>query len=168
MMLLAKFDAEDYGTDWWTFFREAVRAVIIKDDKIALVKSEKEGYYKFPGGGIELGESHKEALVREVREETGLRVKPDTIREFGMVHEIRKGGKPQERFEQKSYYYFASVEDTVSTQDLDEYEADLGYVLEWADKESAHTVNLEIGTAKGIPLVLREAYVLGLLSTRTL
>lgn len=168
MKLLAKFDAENYGSDWWTFFREAVRAIIVKDGKIALVRSEKEGYYKFPGGGIEPNESHVQALIREVQEETGLRVKLDSVREFGMVHEIRKGGKPRERFEQKSYYYCAEVEDKVFNQDLDAYEAELGYTLAWTDVRTAYEVNMEIGSANDIPFVLREAYVMGLLSERDL
>lgn len=51
-------------------FRPAVYAIIIKDDKILLSK-QWDGY-DFPGGGIELGECIKEALIRETKEETGL------------------------------------------------------------------------------------------------
>ncbi len=36
-------------------------------------------FVNFPGGGMELGESPRQALLREVREETGLRVKPVRI-----------------------------------------------------------------------------------------
>lgn len=54
-------------------FRPAVYAVIIQDDKILLSK-QWDGY-DFPGGGIELGEKIEDALVREVKEETGVDVR---------------------------------------------------------------------------------------------
>lgn len=55
-------------------FRPAVYGIIIKDKKILLSK-QWDGY-DFPGGGIELGEDTQDALVREVKEETGMDVKP--------------------------------------------------------------------------------------------
>ena len=51
-------DHRDYLESWERIERNAVRAVIRKDNLIALVKSKKEGFYKFPGGGIEPGEEH--------------------------------------------------------------------------------------------------------------
>lgn len=58
-------------------FRPAVYGIIIKDRKILLSK-QWDGY-DFPGGGIELGEDIQDALVREVKEETGMDVKPSKI-----------------------------------------------------------------------------------------
>ncbi len=52
--------------------RPSVYAVIIRDDKVLLVH-QWDGF-DFPGGGIDPGEDMREALVREVREETGLEV----------------------------------------------------------------------------------------------
>jgi ADP-ribose pyrophosphatase YjhB (NUDIX family) len=45
-------------------YREAVRAVVMEDDKILLVRSNL-GDYKFPGGGVEADESHEQALSRK-------------------------------------------------------------------------------------------------------
>ena len=55
----------------------AVSAGIFRDGKILLVRRAREparGVYTFPGGRVEFGESLTEALAREVREETGLKI----------------------------------------------------------------------------------------------
>ncbi len=52
-------------------------AIIIRNEKILLIHRKKDGkeYWVFPGGGIEDNETWDEALIREVKEETGLDVK---------------------------------------------------------------------------------------------
>jgi 8-oxo-dGTP diphosphatase len=55
----------------------AVSAVIFRDGKILLVRrarSPAKGFYSLPGGRVEFGESLHDALHREVREETGLKI----------------------------------------------------------------------------------------------
>ena len=68
MRLIAVFDEKNYKQRSGTV-REAVRAIIVKDGKVALVKSLKENHYKFPGGGIESNESHIDTLIRETKEQ---------------------------------------------------------------------------------------------------
>lgn len=54
-----------------------VGAVILDGDKILLEKRKNDpskGKWSVPGGLVELGESVEEAVVREVKEETGLEV----------------------------------------------------------------------------------------------
>jgi 8-oxo-dGTP diphosphatase len=55
-----------------------VGALIIRRGSILLVERGREplkGYWSLPGGLVEPGELLEQALVREVREETGLRVR---------------------------------------------------------------------------------------------
>lgn len=58
--------------------RKAVRCYLIKDDKIVVTKykkgNKKEGYYDIPGGKIEEGETPEQTAIREMKEETGLKV----------------------------------------------------------------------------------------------
>lgn len=60
---------------------QRARAVIIKEGKVLLIKRTKpnEAYWVFPGGGVEMEESREAAVVREVFEETGLKVSPQKI-----------------------------------------------------------------------------------------
>jgi len=57
----------------------AVSAAIIRDGKVLIVRRARPpagGLYTLPGGGVEVGETLLEAVVREVREETALAVEP--------------------------------------------------------------------------------------------
>lgn len=78
-------------------------AIIIKNNKIFLIHCKKAGreYWVFPGGGIEEGDSGREIIVREVKEETSLKCKKITFafkdRNCGRSHpfyyyEVEKGG----------------------------------------------------------------------------
>ena len=142
MRCLFEIDLKDYEGCTKVFRRPSARAVILKGDKIALVYATEEKYYKFPGGGIHEDEDKKEALIREVREETGLSVIPGSIREYGSVLRKQKSEKADDTvFEQENYYYLCETEDTQGSQDLDEYEKDAGFMLVYADIDEAIKTN---------------------------
>ena len=162
MKLIALFDEKNYKQRSG-IVREAVRAIIVKNSKVALVKSLKENHYKFPGGGIELNESHIDTLIRETKEETGLIIKPNSIKECGFIHEVRKSIFNDDAFEQISYYYFAEVEDKVCEQELSDREKDLQYILEWVDPVVAYNVDYQLGQEYSNKFLLREACVLNLI-----
>ena len=50
--------------------------VLIEDGKVALIERHRAGkhYFVFPGGGVDAGETPEQAAIREMEEETGLRV----------------------------------------------------------------------------------------------
>ena len=103
-----------------------------------MIHSMKYDYYKFPGGGIEQGEDPAEAMIRETREETGLVVIPETVKEYGLVHRIQKSDSdPTEVFIQDNYYYLCDAEETVVSQHLDGYESKEDYRLEFVDPDAA-------------------------------
>ena len=81
MRELFVIDRKNYNPNGSVGKRPSVRGIIFRDGKIAMMHSVKYNYYKLPGGGIEPGETMEETLVREVREESGLLVKPETIAE---------------------------------------------------------------------------------------
>lgn len=140
MKTLFEIDLKDYDENAPRFERPSVRGIIFKEDKIALVHSIKYDYFKFPGGGCKKNENHAETLVREVQEETGLVVIPSSIKEFGMVHRIQKGDFG-DTFVQDNYYYFCDVEKEGKSQNLDDYEDEENFTLEFVSIEHALNVN---------------------------
>jgi 8-oxo-dGTP diphosphatase len=57
----------------------AVSAAIFRDGRVLIVRRARppaHGLYTLPGGGVELGETLEGAIIREVREETGLAIAP--------------------------------------------------------------------------------------------
>jgi len=165
MRIIKVLDKRDYLDTWDKIERNAVRAIIKKDNLIALVKSKKEGFYKFPGGGVEIDEDHIDTLIRETQEESGLVIKENTVCEYGFFVECRKSLFEDAIFEQKSYYYTAEVEDALASTNLDDYEKELDYELEWVDVSNALEVNEAFEGIEEYTYIVRETYVLNELLT---
>lgn len=163
MRMLFELDTKDYDPNGQPFVRPSVRGIILRNGRIAMVHSLKYNYYKYPGGGIHQGESLTDTLIREVREEAGLQVIPHSIREFGMVHRVQKG-ENEEIFIQDNYYFLCDTEDTPLPQELDGYEAEEGFTLEWVDPRHAIHTNRHMPHGPKDPVMLeREARVLEIL-----
>jgi 8-oxo-dGTP diphosphatase len=63
----------------------AVSAAIFRDGKVLIVRRARppaHGLYTLPGGGVELGETLEQAVIREVREETALEIEPIELAGF--------------------------------------------------------------------------------------
>src|SRR5579863_5075109 len=62
-----------------------VGAIILRRGRILMAQRGKEplkGWWSLPGGALEIGESLKDAVCREVREETGLEILPLSVFEI--------------------------------------------------------------------------------------
>lgn len=161
MRLLFTLDRGDCEESQRTFSRPSARAIVIENGRVAMVYSQKFRHYKFPGGGIEKGESRETTLIREAREEAGLVLDPKTIQPYGFVHRIERGDR-EPLFLQDNFYYLASAVATVP-QELDGYEAEEGYTLRWVDPREAIRQNKALTSVyerKHHTMLLREALVL--------
>lgn len=125
-------DAGDYNPAGRVFKRPSARGIIAKDGKVLLCYSKKYDYYKFPGGGIEKGEDPKNALIREVAEETGYVVETDSVTEYGSVLRRQRDSYDENSiFEQDNLYYFCEIREEKVERRLDDYEEEEGFTPVW-------------------------------------
>ena len=62
-------------------------AIITYNDKLLLEKRRDSDVWGLIGGGVKKTETELQAIVREVREELGLRIKPECFRKLGVYGE---------------------------------------------------------------------------------
>ena len=68
----------------------SVAAAIVNDDgRLLAIRRRDNGHWEPPGGVLELDETIEEGLVREVREETGLTVRPERL--TGVYKNMERG-----------------------------------------------------------------------------
>lgn len=101
-------DEHNYPLDLAEIYRVAVRAIIFIDGKLLMIENS-FGEVKLPGGGVEEIEDDYQALVREVKEETGYDVIPETIIPFGEIEEKRLSVHEPMIWHQISHLYFCDV-----------------------------------------------------------
>ena len=114
------FCKEDYrmGSDCTVEIDEGyinirVGAIIMKNDKFLMVGNENYDYLYSVGGRIKFGETAEEAVVREVYEETGIRMEVDRL---GFIHEnyfYGDSGKVKDKliYEISYFFYMKAPED---------------------------------------------------------
>ncbi|MFK5883271.1 MAG: NUDIX domain-containing protein [Candidatus Izemoplasma sp.] len=103
--------------------RIACRGIVKRDGLFLMVHLKKYDIYTFPGGGLEPLETLSECTVRELLEETGIKVKvleeKVTIKEFFL-----------DSTWENHYHICEYIEDTNSVN-LTEEETDLGLEVKW-------------------------------------
>lgn len=66
------------------WFRYRAAAIIVEDNCVLFAGNEHEDYYYSIGGGVHMGETAEDAVLREVYEETGVRYEIDRL---AVIHE---------------------------------------------------------------------------------
>ena len=78
-------------------FEICVRGIIQKQGKILVCKNKVKDYYFFPGGHVDFGESAKDALIRELKEELNVSVRGVSF--IGATENIfQEGGQKKHEF----------------------------------------------------------------------
>lgn len=110
--------------------------------------------YDFPGGGIELGETIEQALVREVYEETGLHVKTGkliTVENSFFKHWIK--GKHTQTI--LMYYTARVIDGRITTKNLAASERSYVKPAEWIDLKKVS--KLKFYNPVDSPAIIRKA-----------
>lgn len=126
-----------------------VGALIFRRDTILLVERGKEplkGYWSLPGGLVETGEMLKDAIAREVREETGLRVKQSRV--FEIFERIMRDAAGRAEY----HYVLADFVCTVEAGEA--LAADDVSRAEWVELKDLHKYQITEGTVA----VIRRAH----------
>ncbi len=88
-------------------------AIIIKDGKLLMVGNNRDNYLYSVGGRLKFGETAEEAVVREVFEETGVKMEIDRL---GFVHENYFYGDAPSNLNKLiyeiSFFFYMKVPDT--------------------------------------------------------
>ena len=136
--------------------RTAARGVIFREGKILMVHTAREDY-KFPGGGVEPGESLESALRRELLEETGRELlgEPEYV---AVVHERRRG-IVADILEMDSHYFLCQVSGSERPLHLDGYEEEQHFEPVWVDPDEAISANRALDIEAN-PWLEREILVL--------
>lgn len=114
--------------------REASRAILFDNQNlIPLLFVSKLKLHKLPGGGIEVGETRKQALIREIKEEAGCDI--EITGEIGSIIEYRS----KLNLKQTSYCYLGKIT-TKGEPKLEPDEIEEGYETKWVTL--AQAINL--------------------------
>jgi 8-oxo-dGTP diphosphatase len=111
-------------------WRPATYGVVVKDGKILLSKQFGDKY-DLPGGGLDLGETPEEGVIREVKEETGIDVKNPKF--IHMVNSYFYSDHALKEAYQCIMMYFICeyAGGKLSTEGFDEWEKQYAEMAEW-------------------------------------
>ena len=122
---------------------ERVRAVIIDSDKILLINriKDNDSYWVIPGGAVESGETHKQALKRECLEELGVKI------EVQKLFLQRVGDKPEIEDQQEFFYLCNIVNGQIGTGQGPEFWPGTRYkgkyIIKWVALKELPDINLK-------------------------
>ncbi len=88
------------------------RGIVISDGKIALIERWKKGrhFFVLPGGRLEAGETAKDCVTREIREELNIVIKPKSL-----IYDLVD-------FKKQGIFYCEWISGTIGKTDAEEYQ----------------------------------------------
>lgn len=121
-------------------WRPSAYGIVIKDNHVLLSRQFKR--YDLPGGGVDLGEPIENAVIREVKEETGIDV--NTPRIIGVENSFFKSahGNNNSYHSILLYYVCDFVGGELSIEGFDEYEKQYAELAEWIPLETIDSIEI--------------------------
>ena len=137
MKTILKLKDNEYPFTYIDHTRKIARAILINEKgEVALNKLHGEdmfgsrNYYETPGGGFHKGETSKNALFREIKEETGYEI--EILAPIGIVDDYYNLIHRHNR----NFYYLCKTKRFIGKK-LEEYEASMIEKLVWVTLDEA-------------------------------
>lgn len=115
--------------------RHASRGVLVMDDKILIGYAENGGIIMIPGGGVEGDETYAECCVREMLEETGMKV--NAVNEYLEIEELF------DVWRHINHYFICELVEDTGVTHFTEAEIEAGYKPVWLPIKDALAIFAE-------------------------
>lgn len=133
-------------------WRPAAYGIVIKDNKILL--SKQINGYDLPGGGMDLGETPEQTVIREIKEETGIIAVNPILIDCGTA--FIKGYSSENFYQAIALYYICDyVGGELSIDGFDESEKQYGVEPEWVSLKDID--GIEIGAYRDFREAIKKA-----------
>lgn len=142
--------------------RHAARAIVLRDENILLLYTERYHDYSLPGGGIDEGEDEIAGLIRELKEETGAKGVRN-IQAFARYDEYRPWYKENaDIIYMVSYCYTCDIDEELGDTALESHELSNGMRPMWVNIHSAiaHNEKVMVNSPKKGLSIERETFLL--------
>lgn len=145
--------------------RVATRSIVLKEQSILLMYTERYEDYSLPGGGVDDGEDKITGMIRELNEETGA-LGIHNIKPFGIYEEYRPWHKEKyDILHMMSYCYTCDIDKNLGEPTMESYEINNGMKAIWINIHKAIEHNertIATSEKKGMSIE-RETYLLKLI-----
>ena len=150
--------------------RDAARGIVIKDNEILLMYTQRYHDYSLPGGGIDKHENKIAGLIRELEEETGAKGVCN-ITPFARYDEYRPWYRSDaDIIHMISHCYLCDIDDELGETAFESHEVNNGMKPLWKDIHAAIEHNEEVianSNKKGLSIE-RETFLLKVIAKELL
>lgn len=117
--------------------RQAARGIVLREQSVLLLFTERYNDFSFPGGGVDAGESLINGLQREMEEETGA-TNTRVVRDFGYLEEYRPHGKGGfDLLHMTSHFFLCEIDPVLQAPRMENHEKSNGMRPLWVDLHTA-------------------------------
>lgn len=145
MQLITKLIHPDLtSTQGRVFRRHAARGIVLRNEQILLLFTERYNDFSFPGGGLDTDEDIIAGLTRELEEETGAR-DIRVLQNVGYIEEYRPYWKPNyDLMHMTSHFYRCEVAPQLQPVRMESHEIANGMRPVWIDLHQAIAHNQSV------------------------